>query len=107
MLVDWPVSIWHPKASRFFNGHSVNVSSRGALLTMPMRAPLREGQNLEVNFPRSEPLAQTKGSFARVRTARVVRLDRGDLLSSATIKVALTFCDQSESVPIPPAPAHV
>lgn len=92
--VDWPVSIWHPKASRFFNGHSVNVSRNGALVRLPLKTPIRQGQELEINFPRSETLAEDKGMAARIKTARVVRIDRYESLTSATIKVALEFADQ-------------
>ena len=94
--VQWPVSVWHPKASRFFNGRSIDVSSNGALVMLPMKAPIREGQDLEVNFPRSELLAQDKGQCARIKTARVVRIDRSESLTSATIKVALAFFETLE-----------
>lgn len=94
LTVDWPVSVWHPKASRFFNGHSVNVSCKGALVYLPLKTPIREGQELEINFPRSEKLADDKGAAARIKSARVVRIDRYESLTSATIKVALAFADQ-------------
>ena len=89
--VSWPVSVWHPKASRFFNARSVNVSRGGALLHMPLKAPIREGQSVEMNFPRAETLAAEKGHFARIKTARVVRIDRTESLARATIKVGLQF----------------
>lgn len=91
--VDWPVSVWHPKASRFFNGHSVNVSRKGALVRLPMKTPVCEGQELEINFPRSKTLAEDKGTAARIKSAKVVRIDRYESLTSATIKVALSFSD--------------
>jgi hypothetical protein len=92
--VSWPVSIWHPKASRFFNGRSVNVSTGGALVRMPLQSPVREGQDIELNFPRGEELASKKGCSARIKAARVVRVDRSDMLNSATIQVGLEFCDK-------------
>jgi hypothetical protein len=95
-LVSWPVSVWHPKAARFFNGRSIDVSSDGALLVLPLKAPIRKGQNLELNFPRSEKLAQDKGCFARIKSARVVRVDRSETMESAAIKVGLQFCEQPE-----------
>jgi len=64
-----------------------------------MKTPVREGQDLEVNFPRSENLAQAKGGFARVKAAQVVRIDRSDAITSATIKVGLSFDKQPECVP--------
>jgi len=94
LQVDWPISVWHPKASRFFNGHSVNVSRKGALVLLPLKTPIREGQELEVNFPRSEKLAEDKGAAARIKSAKVVRIDRYESLTSATVKVALAFAEQ-------------
>ena len=94
LKVDWPISVWHPKASRFFNGHSVNVSRKGALVLLPLKTPIREGQELEINFPRSEKLAEDKGAAARIKSAKVVRIDRYESLTSATVKVALAFADQ-------------
>ena len=94
--VHWPVSVWHPTAARFFNGSSVNISSGGALVELPMKAPIREGQDIEVNFPRKETLTKEKGSSARIKTARVVRVDRGNTIQSANIKVALNFCTNEE-----------
>lgn len=99
--VSWPVSIWNPKATRFYNGRSVNVSSGGALVALPMNAPVVEGQALEVNFPRSESLAKQKGAFARVKSARVVRIDRSDVMNTARIKVGLEFESRS-TVPAEP-----
>jgi hypothetical protein len=94
LRVDWPVSVWHPKASRFFNGHSVNVSRKGALVLLPMKTPVREGQELEINFPRAEKLAEDKGAAARIKSAKVVRIDRYESVTSATIKVALAFAEK-------------
>jgi hypothetical protein len=90
-VVKWPVSIWNPKASRFYNGRSIDVSTEGALIAIPMHLPVCEGQVLEINFPRMESLAKDKGSFARIKNAKVVRIDRSDTLISATIKVAVLF----------------
>ncbi len=89
--VDWPISVWHPQLGRFFNGHSINVSRTGAFIELPLKAPLREGQELEINFPRRENLAQKKGSCARIKAARVIRVDRSNAIMSAAVKVALAF----------------
>jgi len=89
--VRWPVSLWNPKATRFYNGKSINVSSDGALVAFSMQAPISQGQEVEINFPRTEPLARSKGSCARIKTARVVRIDRSESLDSAIIKVGLEF----------------
>ena len=94
--VNWPVSVWNPKAVRFFNGRSINVSSDGALVSLPLQMPVCEGQDLEINFPRTEMIAKHKGSYARVKTARVVRIDRSDTLNKAVIKVGLQFYANAE-----------
>lgn len=97
--ITWPVSVWHPQVERFYNGKSLNVSRRGALVLLPLRTPLREGQQLEMNFPRCEPLAGRKGGYARIKTARVIRIDRGKDLLDATVKVGLEFCPKPSLVP--------
>ena len=89
--VRWPVSLWNPMATRFYNGKSINVSGDGALVALSMQAPIAQGQEVEINFPRTEPLARSKGRFARIKTARVVRIDRSEALDSAIIKVGLEF----------------
>jgi len=58
---------------------------------------LKEGQQLEMNFPRCEPLAGRKGGYARIKTARVTRIDRGEGILDAVVKVGLEFCPK----PIP------
>ena len=92
--VTWPVSIWHPKAARFYNGLSIDVSRGGAFVMLPMKVPVQAGQELEVNFPRGEKLAQKKGGSARIKPAKVVRIDRSETISSAMVKVGLKFSEQ-------------
>lgn len=96
--VRWPISVWHPSAARFFNGRSLNVSSEGALVLLPMQTPIKEGQKVEVNFPRAENLASEKGSCARIKAARVIRVDRSEILDNAAIKVGLEFCEKAVPV---------
>ena len=69
----------------------MNVSSTGVLVKLPLKIPLAKGQEVELNFPRSEPLAQEKGSFARIKSGRVVRVDRTDMVKYARIGVAVEF----------------
>ncbi len=96
--MNWPVSVWHPQASRFYHARSVDVSSNGVLLSMPMKAPIREGQDLEINFPRKELLAREKGNYARIKPARVVRIDRTDAVNTAQVKVGLQFTNGEEKM---------
>jgi PilZ domain len=87
----WPVSIWLPEASRFFNGRSANISKVGAFVTVPMTTPVRRGSTVELNFPRADALAERKGQFARIRRGRVVRVDRKTTLEDATIGLGIAF----------------
>jgi len=89
--VSWPVSIWVPEANRFFNGRSCNISKTGVFITLPVTAPVRPGHIVELNFPRTEVLAKEKGQFARIKTRKVVRVDRKNLLESAEIGVGIAF----------------
>lgn len=87
----WPVSIWLPEANRFFNGRSANVSKTGVYITVPLTTPLKEGSCVELNFPRTESLAKEKGQFARIKGGKVVRVDRKNTLSDASIGIAVAF----------------
>ena len=87
----WPVSVWLPEANRFFNGRSANISKVGVFITVPMTTPLRAGSTVELNFPRSESLAEKKGQYARIKKGRVVRVDRRHTLEDATIGVGIAF----------------
>ena len=87
----WPVSVWLPEASRFFNGRSANISKVGAFVTVPMTTPVRRGSIVELNFPRTDALAERKGQFARIRKGRVVRVDRRSTLAEASIGLGIAF----------------
>lgn len=89
--VCWPVSVWLPEANRFFNGRSANVSRMGALIKVPMTMPVRAGNVVEVNFPRTITLAKQKGQFARIKRGKVVRVERKDTLKDANIGVGIAF----------------
>ena len=89
--VSWPVSMWLPEANRFFNGRSANVSIGGAYVDMPPTTPVREGNVVEINFPRSTPLAQQKGQYARIKRGKVVRVERQKLLRKGKVGVAVQF----------------
>ncbi len=88
----WPVSVWIPEANRFFSGKSVNVSKGGAYISLPMTAPVRSGHEVEVNFPRTVSLARQKGQYARIKTAKVIRVERNEMLRNGTIGMAVQFC---------------
>ena len=89
--LSWPVSLWLPDANRFFNGRSTNISKTGVFITVPMTTPVRAGNTVEVNFPRTEALAQEKGQFARVKSGKVVRVERQNILKDTTIGIAIAF----------------
>ena len=87
----WPVSVWVPEANRFFNGRSCNISKDGVLIRLPMTVPVRAGHTVELNFPRTTALAVEKGQFARIRSGKVVRIDRNSLLKDAEIGIGVAF----------------
>jgi len=89
--LSWPVSIWLPAANRFYNGRSVNISKSGAYLTVPISTPIREGHILEINFPRTNTLAEKKGRYARIKCGIVLRVERKNILKDANIGVAVQF----------------
>jgi len=89
--VSWPVSVWLPEANRFFNGRSSNISKTGVFVTVPITMPVRLGHTVEINFPRTVTLAKQKGQFARVKSGKVVRVDRKNMLKDANIGVAIAF----------------
>jgi hypothetical protein len=89
--VSWPVSVWIPEANRFILGRSCNVSKTGVFVTLPVTAPIRTGHHVELNFPRTETLAKEKGQFARIKSGKIVRVDRKNLLQNAEIGVGIAF----------------
>lgn len=89
--LSWPVSIWLPQANRFFNGRSVNVSKGGAYVTVPMTVPVRAGQEIELNFPRTAQLAHQKGQYARIKMGKILRVDRSRMLQDAVVGLAVQF----------------
>ncbi len=89
--LSWPVSIWLPEANRFFNGTSSNVSKKGVFVKVPITTPIKTGHTVEVNFPRTQELAEKKGQFARIKTGKVVRVERRKMLEEASVGVAVQF----------------
>jgi len=87
----WPVSVWLPEANRFFNGKSVNVSRGGVFISMPMTTPVRTGLEVEINFPRTMALARQKGQYARIKSGKVVRVERQTMLKGGAIGMAVQF----------------
>ncbi|OHB51411.1 MAG: hypothetical protein A2Y10_20410 [Planctomycetes bacterium GWF2_41_51] len=89
--LSWPVSLWLPEANRFFNGRTVNVAKGGVYLSLPMSAPVRPGHIVEINFPRTSGLAEKKGQYARIKSGKVLRVQRESITNDATIGVAVQF----------------
>ena len=92
--LSWPVSVWVPKANRFFNGQSANISKGGVFIRLPMTAPLGPGSIVEINFPRTTTLARQKGQYARIKQGKVVRIDREGSLDEASIGVGVAFTSE-------------
>ena len=89
--LSWPVSVWLPNANRFFNGKSMNISKTGVYMKVPSTTPISQGNIVEINFPRTEALAQEKGSYSRIKCGRVVRVERKQMVSEAGIGLAIQF----------------
>jgi hypothetical protein len=89
--LSWPVSVWLPEANRFFNGKSVNVGKGGAYITVPLTTPVRPGNEVEINFPRTAGLAKQKGQYARIKKGRILRVERTNLLADGSICFAVQF----------------
>ena len=87
----WPVSVWLPEANHFFNGDSINISKTGVFVKLPIATPIRQGHIVELNFPRTTPLAKKKGGYSRIKRGRVVRVERSNLLQDGQIGVAMEF----------------
>ena len=87
----WPVSLWHPEEERFFHIQSINISRTGAMLRINMKTPLKLGQVVELNFPRTKALASQHGCYARNKLARIVRVDEYDYFFSGEVSVAMEF----------------
>ena len=68
-----------------------NVSKTGVFVTVPMTTPVRPGNVVEMNFPRTTTLAQEKGQYARIKSGEVMRVERKDMLKNAKIGVAIAF----------------
>ncbi len=89
--LSWPVSVWVPKANRFVNGHSANISKTGVFLKVPMTTPGGPRSAIEINFPRTSSLAEQKGQYARIKQGKVVRVDRESTLDDACIGIGIIF----------------
>jgi len=89
--LSWPVSIWVPEANRFFNGRSCNISKTGVFIRLPITVPIRPGHTVELNFPRTVALAKEKGQFARIKSGKVIRIDRNSVLKEAEIGIGVAF----------------
>jgi hypothetical protein len=56
-----------------------------------MTVPVRAGYAVELNFPRTATLAREKGQFARIKSGKVVRVDRRTMLKDAEIGIGIAF----------------
>jgi len=89
--LNWPVCLWHDATQQFYNGRSVDISSTGALVKMPLTVPIRKDDSVEINFPPPDDTLEDEG---RVFSAKVVRVNRGQSILEANQSVALQFVNQ-------------
>ena len=81
--LDCPACIWHQTTNRFYNAKSVNISSTGALVQMPLTVPVRPAEQIEINFKAPE------GN--KILSASVVRINRGQSILQGFQFVAMKF----------------
>ncbi len=86
--LDWPVCLWHDNTQKFYNGRSENISATGALVRLPLTAPISKDDSVEVNFPAPDDSAEQE---SKVFTAKVVRVNRGQSILDGNQFVALQF----------------
>jgi len=89
------VCVWHEPTQKFYNGTSVNVSSSGALLKLPLTAPIRMAEPLEVNFPVPNDLT-TDRLPPKVLSCHVVRVNRPQSILDGSQQVAVKFLRNDE-----------
>jgi len=89
--LSWPVSIWVPNTSSFHYGRTANISKNGVFVETGPAAPIHAGEMVELNFPRTMCLAKEKGQFARIKSGKVVRIERSRVLNEANLGVAVQF----------------
>jgi len=88
--LQWQVCLWHEASKRFFSGTSANISRTGALLYMPLTAPINLNEKVEVNFP-SPQLPESDRYPAKTFSAKVVRVNRPQSILQGRQAVALQF----------------
>lgn len=77
-----------------YPGRGVDVSQGGMLVYVPASAPIAAGQELELTVtpsPAAPAPAGIAGAVARKRAARVIRVDRDDLVKLGRLGVAVQF----------------
>ncbi len=86
--LDWPVHIWCDSTNKFYTGRSINISSTGVLITLPLRVPIKVNDRISINFPQPEG---EKDYEERIFTGKVVRVNRGASILDGYQSVALNF----------------
>ena len=86
----WPVSIWMPEVKRFYSGTAVNIAEGGVMIKLPTTAPIQAGDLVEINLPRTTSLTKKKGQYARIKIAKVLRVQR-ESIRNACIGIAMQF----------------
>lgn len=90
--LDWPVYVWSEATNRFYRGKSVNISSTGVLIKLPLQIPIRLEDRISVSFPApQESETSPLGSEEHVFKGRVVRINRGSSILEGYQSVALEF----------------
>ena len=74
----WPVSVWLPKASRFFNGKSVNISKGGVFIKTDIKFAIGKQIRLAIPGSKIRNNISLKGLIVRISTEGFgVKFDTG------------------------------
>jgi len=86
----WPISVWSLAYERFYNGKLINISTTGVLVALPVTCPIKKGQDVEINIPRTKTLFKQKGQYARIKQGKIVRVDE-EIIETSDYGFAIEF----------------
>jgi len=101
--IDWPISLLSDSQGRTYNGRGQNLSRGGALVVLPLSAPLCLGQQVRMRLhPILKGTHRPSGSrAAEVRPAKVVRVQREPRFLDGLQLVGLKFLEPSSPTRAP------
>ena len=86
-----PVSVLLPEANRFSRPERQRQQGRRLHFRPDRPPPSGPGHEVEINFPRTTSLARQKGQYARIKSGKVLRVERKNMFEGANIGLAVQF----------------